>query len=85
MMLRRTDPADIKAARLLALALMKLGHWQQAEIILSEIHQFCETEENSQSAILNFYRSITAFKQKKLSDARNWLSRFRSIIAGARS
>ena len=81
MMLRRTDPEDLQAARLLALALMKLGNWEQAELILEETGD-STVGDVAESGILSFYRGLVAFKQRKLTTARQWLQRFRSLVTG---
>lgn len=80
MMLRRNNPADAEVARLLALALMKMGHWQQAEIIMDDLHGGPTTNTSSSFLLL---RSIAAFKQRKLDAARTWLQRFREYVAGS--
>lgn len=80
MMLRRNNPADTEVARLLALALMKMGHWQQAEIIMDDLHGGPAT---ANSSALMLFRSIVAFKQRKLEAARSWLQRFREYVAGS--
>ncbi|MEL7430519.1 MAG: tetratricopeptide repeat protein [Pseudomonadota bacterium] len=83
MMLRKMNPQDTKAARLLALALIKLGNWAQAETILSQIHDHPASADPAVSGMLSFYRSVVAFKQRKLDAAREWLNRFRTFLAGA--
>jgi len=80
MMLRKTDENDHQAARLLALALMKLGNWEQAEHILENIS--ASAEGDAATGILAFYRSLVAFKRHKLSIARKWLQQFRSLVSG---
>lgn len=80
MMLRRNDPANPEVARLLALALMKMGHWQQAEIIMDDLHG---APAETPSPVLMLYRSIAAFKQRKLDAARDWLQRFRNFVTGS--
>lgn len=83
MMLRKMNPQDTKAARLLALALIKLGNWAQAETILSQIHDNQASSDPAVFGMLSFYRSVVAFKQRKLEAAREWLHRFRTFLAGA--
>ena len=85
MMLRKTDPTDMKSARLLALALIKLGNWEQAETILQEIHGRPETKHGVATGMLNFYQSLVAYRQKKFGAAREWLQRFRTFLAGVES
>lgn len=80
MMLRRNNPADAEVGRLLALALMKMGHWEQAEIIMDDLHGAAAP--NTSSSLLLF-KSIAAFKQRKLEAARTWLQRFRDYVAGS--
>ncbi len=81
MMLRKTDPSDHQAARLLALALMKLGNWEQAELILADINDMDDNDAATYS-ILTFYRGLVAFKQRKMSAARHWIKRFRALVTG---
>ena len=81
MMLRKTDPSDVQSARLLALALMKLGNWEQAELILEELGDD-HGADTADSGILSFYRGLVAFKQRKLNKARQWLQRFRALVTG---
>lgn len=85
MMLRRTDPTDKQAGRLLALALMKLGNWQQAEAILEEMYGLPNGSEKEDGGFLYFYHSLVAFKQKNVSAARQWLQRFRALVTGGGS
>ncbi|MEM7289690.1 MAG: tetratricopeptide repeat protein, partial [Pseudomonadota bacterium] len=82
MMLRKTDPYDARAARLLALALIKMGKWEQAETVLADMEGLVETPEPHVSGLLTFYRSIVAFKQSKFSAARHWFQRFRALVGG---
>ena len=80
MMVRRNDPTDAEASRLLALALMKMGNWEQAEIIMNELHDIPNADT---SRILLLYRSIVSFKQRNFDAARGWLQRFRNFVSGA--
>ncbi|MEO0327121.1 MAG: tetratricopeptide repeat protein [Pseudomonadota bacterium] len=81
MMVRKTNPEDINAARLLARALMKLGRWEQADFILQEIEAHSEnTNDEAASGFTYLYRSIIAMKVRKLSDARAWLDKFRNFM-----
>ncbi len=86
MMLRRTNPDDLNASRLLAKALMKLGRWDQADLILAELEKSTEVGRDEEAhGLVMLYRGIAAFKTRRLADARNWLAKFRAKIAGATS
>ena len=82
MMIRRHDPINPEACRLLALAMMKMGNWEQAEIIMNDLHDEPGTPT---SRILLLYRGIVSFKQRKLDAARGWLQRFRNYVSGSMS
>jgi predicted Zn-dependent protease len=72
MALRRIQPRNAQVLRLLAIALMKLGRWQEAELILDELDSASPGGERS----LPLWRSLIRFRTNRLAEAREWFHKF---------
>jgi predicted Zn-dependent protease len=72
MALRRMQPRNGQVLRLLAISLMKLGRWQEAELILDELDAANPGSERS----LPLWRSLIRFRTNRLAEARDWFHKF---------
>ncbi len=72
MALRRMQPRNPQVLRLLAISLMKLGRWQEAELILDELDAASPGSERS----LPLWRSLIRFRTNRLAEAREWFHKF---------
>ena len=72
MALRRIQPRNCQVLRLLAICLMKLGRWQEAELILDELDAASPGAERS----LALWRSLIRFRTGRLAEARDWFHKF---------
>lgn len=69
--LRRMRPGNGKILRLTALALMKLGRWDEAEILLGEL----EEAQGGSSRVSALWRALILLKRNRFADARQWFWR----------
>ena len=82
-MIRKLNPENAEANRILALALIKLEHWDQAEIILDELDALnASGSDNSSSGIMMLYRSLVSFRKGSFEEAKSWFARFRDFCSG---
>ncbi len=82
-MIRKLNPENAEASRILALALIKLEHWDQAEIILDELDALnVNGADNPTSGIMMLYRSLVSFRKNRFDEAKSWFSRFRAFCSG---
>ena len=84
MMVRKLNPENQDSVRLLALALMKLKRWNEAQIMVEELEQLQLSNgtkiKNGFDGMLHLYKSIVAFKTQRVSEARGYFNKFRSFI-----
>jgi Flp pilus assembly protein TadD len=71
MALRRLQPRNGQVLRLLAISLMKLGRWQEAETILDELDAASPGERS-----LPLWRSLIRFNTNRFAEARDWFHKF---------
>lgn len=81
MAIRRLRPSDTQILRLLAIALMKMEAWEQANVILDEL----ESLNGSDGPIVYLYRSIIRFRQSDLFGARQLFARFCALKSGGKA
>ena len=72
MALRRMRPTDTQVLRLLSVALMKMGSWAEAEIIIEEL----EAIDHAPNPLVDLYRAFVRFRLKDLFGAKTYLARF---------
>ena len=84
MMIRRENPTNKSAMRLLIVALMNLERWDEANQILDELG-----DTQNDNPILNrlsaLYRSVIALRTARFADAKAWFKRFRTLTMGTTS
>ena len=78
MTVRRLRPSDPQILRLLAIALMKMEAWEQANVILDEL----ESLSRDDGPIVYLYRSIIRFRQSDLFGAKQLFARFCALKSG---
>lgn len=78
MAVRRLRPSDRQILRLLAIALMKMEAWAQADVILDEM----ESLSGNDGPIVYLYRSIIRFRQSDLFGAKQLFARFCALKSG---
>ncbi|MCB1459460.1 MAG: hypothetical protein KDJ48_09410 [Nitratireductor sp.] len=80
MMIRRERPQDIETTRLLALAMLKLGKWNEADHLLSELDVLAARSGNPDGfgRLEALWRSLVLFKTNRFREARDWFSKFTS-------
>lgn len=80
MMVRKINPQNVEATRLLALSFMRLGRWQEADTMVEE---YDHLQKSSGSGVVNglvlLYRSLVSFKTSRISDAKAWFGKFRQF------
>lgn len=81
MFVRKNNPRNENAIRLLANALIKLKRLDQAELLLNEL-EVLASDKNTKGVYL-LYRSLVKFHQAKISEARNWFQKFRIFRRGS--
>jgi predicted Zn-dependent protease len=72
MALRRMQPRNQQVLRLLAISLMKLERWPEAEQILDELDAANPGAERA----LPLWRSLIRFRTNRLAEAREWFHKF---------
>lgn len=86
MLIRKTNPEDVDSIQLLAKSLMRLNRWDEADVILAELQNMPGADTQSEGhRLVYLYRSIAAFKTRRVAEARSLLARFRDLITGAQS
>lgn len=78
MTVRRLRPSDPQILRLLAIALMKMEAWEQANVILDEL----ESLSGGEGPLVYLYRSIIRFRQSDLFGAKQLFARFCALKSG---
>jgi tetratricopeptide (TPR) repeat protein len=71
--LRRVDPENRQALRLLASAFLKLERWSEAESVIESLEQL------GGEPRVSLWRAITRFKMNRIAEAREWFDRFASL------
>ncbi|MEM7425497.1 MAG: tetratricopeptide repeat protein [Pseudomonadota bacterium] len=69
---RKHQPGHAQAIRLLAVTLMKLNRWAEAQSMLDELDRV----DPRPGPLRALYRALTEFKQARLDNARAWFTRF---------
>jgi len=78
-LLKHEQPDDAQTSRMLALALMRLGKWKEADTLLEDTG----SPANSPiTGLMALYRAVVSMKLGSMEKARQWLARFRSASIG---
>lgn len=80
MMIRKINPSNVESTRLLALSFMRLGRWQEAEVMVEELDYLQKSTANGVvDGLVLLYRSLVSFKTNKIADAKSWFGKFRKF------
>lgn len=80
MMIRKINPKNLECCRLLALAFMRLQRWHEADAMIAEYEYLQQsTQSSAMDGVIMLYRSLVAFKTNRITDAKNWFGKFRSL------
>lgn len=80
MMVRKINPKNVEAARLLALSFMRLERWQEADSMVEE-YDFLQKSNGTGvvDGLVLLYRSLVSFKSNRIADAKSWFGKFRQF------
>lgn len=84
MMVRKVNPENTEAIRLLALTFMRLKRWNEAEVMLAELETLQEADGSlASNGMIYLYKSVVSLKTRGLTEARSFFNKFRSFIKTA--
>ncbi len=80
MMIRKINPSNIEATRLLSLSFMRMGRWHEAEAMIEELDFLQQSSSGGTvNGLVLLYRSLVSYKINKIADAKAWFGKFRKF------
>lgn len=80
MMIRKINPSNIEATRLLSLSFMRMQRWHEAEAMIEELDFLQQsTSGGAVNGLVLLYRSLVSYKTNKIADAKAWFGKFRKF------
>lgn len=80
MMIRKINPKNLEATRLLALSFMRLQRWNEADAMVEELDYLQKSSSTGVAdGLILLYRSLVSFKSNRVADAKSWFGKFRQF------